>query len=43
MRGKVAEAFERRGHEIVVLDLGIFGEDERPIAHIKHSAIVRLN
>ncbi len=43
MRGKVAEAFERRGHEIVALDLGIFGEDERPIAHIRHSAIVRLN
>ena len=42
MRGKVLESSERRGHEIVVLDLGIFGEDGRPVAQIRHSAIVRL-
>ena len=42
MRGKVLECYERRGHEMVVLELGIFAEDSHPIAHIKHSAIVRL-
>ena len=42
MRGKVLESYERRGHEIVILDLGIFGEEGRPIAQIRHSAIVRL-
>ncbi len=42
MRGKVIESYERRGHEIVVLDLGIFGEEGRPIAQIRHSAIVKL-
>ena len=42
MRGKVLESYERRGHEIVVLELGLFGEKGRPVAQIRHSAIVRL-
>ena len=42
IRGKVLESYERRGHEIVILDLGIFADDLKPIARIKHSAIVRL-
>ncbi|MBI1765669.1 MAG: hypothetical protein HYR56_30060 [Acidobacteria bacterium] len=42
LRGRVQEAFEKRGHEIVVLDLGLFGEAERAIAHIQHSAIIKL-
>ena len=42
LRGQVAAAFEKRGHEIVTLDLGLFAEEPRPIAHIRHTAIVRL-
>ena len=42
MRGRVAESYERKGHEIVTADLAIFGEADRVIAHIKHSAIIRL-
>ncbi len=42
LRGRVREAFEKRGHEIVVLDLGLFGEEEHAIAHISHSAIIKL-
>jgi hypothetical protein len=42
LRGKVAESFERRGHEFVVLDLAMFGADERIIARVRHTAIVRL-
>ena len=42
LRGRVQAAFEKRGHEIVVLDLGLFGEADRAIAHIQHSAIIKL-
>ncbi len=42
LRGRVQQAFEKRGHEIVVLDLALFGADERALAHIKHSAIIKL-
>ena len=42
MRGRVIETSERRGHEIVTADLAIFGEADRAIATIKHSAIIRL-
>ncbi|MBP6823044.1 MAG: MaoC family dehydratase [Acidobacteria bacterium] len=42
MRGRVAETSERRGHEIVMANLAIFGEANRVIATIKHSAIIRL-
>ncbi len=42
MRGRVIETAERRGHEIVTADLAIFGETDRAIARIKHSAIIRL-
>ncbi len=42
MRGRIAETSERKGHEIVTADLAIFGEADRIIAHIKHSAIIRL-
>ncbi len=42
LRGKIADAFEKRGNEFVVCDLAIFGEEERAIQTIKHSAIVRL-
>lgn len=42
LRGRVAEAFERRGHEFVVLDLGMFADGARPVAQIRHTAIIRL-
>ena len=42
MRGQVIETAKRRGHEIVTADLAIFGETDRAIARIKHSAIIRL-
>lgn len=42
IRGRVVEASERRGREIVTADLVIFGEADRIIATIKHSAIIRL-
>lgn len=42
MRGRITETYERKGHEIVTADLAIFGEADRVIAHIKHSAIIRL-
>lgn len=42
MRGQVVDACEKRGHEIITADLAIFGEAERAIATIKHSAIIRL-
>ena len=41
LRGRVAESYLRRGHEYVVLDLALFGEGSRPIAWIKHSAVIR--
>jgi hypothetical protein len=42
LRGRVSEAYEKRGHEFVVLDLGLFAPDARAVAHIKHTAIIRL-
>ncbi|HEX4947656.1 MAG TPA: MaoC family dehydratase [Blastocatellia bacterium] len=42
LRGTVAASFEKRGHEIVALELGLFAEETRPIALIRHTAIVRL-
>lgn len=42
LRGYVAEAVEKRGHEIVVLELGLFTEESNPIARIRHTAIVKL-
>jgi acyl dehydratase len=42
LRGQVAASFEKRGHEIVTLELGLFAEEPRPIAHIRHTAIVQL-
>ncbi len=42
IRGRVVETSERRGHEIVTANLAIFGEADRVIATIQHSAIIRL-
>ncbi len=42
LRGWVADSYEKRGHEFVVLDLGMFANHLRPVAHIRHTAIIRL-
>ncbi len=42
LRGRVIDLYERRGHELIVVDLGLFGDNNRPIAKIKHTAIIRL-
>lgn len=42
LRGQVAAALTKRGHEIVTLELGLFAEEPRPIARLRHTAIVRL-
>ncbi len=42
LRGRVVDLYEKRGHELIVVDLGMFGERDRPIATIKHTAIIRL-
>jgi len=42
MRGRVADAYEKRGHQILTADLAIVGEADRIISQIKHTAIIRL-
>lgn len=42
LRGRIAESGLKRGHDFVVVDLAMFGKDERLIATIKHSALIRL-
>lgn len=41
LHGHVAHSYTKRGHDIVVLDLAMLGDKERPIAHLTHTAIVR--
>jgi len=41
LRGFVADAFEKRGHDMVALDLTAFGENDRILARILHTAIIR--
>src|SRR5262245_10901539 len=33
LRGRVIDLYERRGHELVVVDLGLFDETNRPVVH----------
>lgn len=42
VRGRVQQLYEKRGHEFIVADLALLGADERPFAHIEHTAIIRL-
>jgi hypothetical protein len=42
LRGRVIDLYEKRGNEYIVPDLGLFGEEGRPIAKIKHTAIIKL-
>jgi hypothetical protein len=41
LRGRVLDTFEKRGHVMTQADIGVFA-DERPIAHVVHTAIIRL-
>lgn len=41
LRGKIEDSYERRGHEFIVADLAAFGAEGRPIAQIRHTAIVK--
>jgi hypothetical protein len=42
VRGRVAELFERKGHEFVVLDLLYVVDGHRPVQQVRHTAIYRL-
>ncbi len=42
VRGSVVEASEKRGHEVITLDLSFSGSGSRPVAMVRHSAIIRL-
>jgi hypothetical protein len=42
LHGRVSELHERKGHEYLVAHLAAFGEHERPLVQIKHTAIIRL-
>jgi hypothetical protein len=42
IRGKAIETYDRRGHEILGAALAVFGEADRPIADISHTAIIKL-
>lgn len=41
LRSRVAECYERKGHEFVVLDLVLIGAGNRLIQHVTHTAIFR--
>lgn len=40
VQGRVAESFERKGHDIVVLDV-LISADGAPVATVQHTAIIR--
>lgn len=41
LRGKISHAYENRGHDIAVMNLALFGEKDRLITHLTHTAIIR--
>lgn len=41
VRGRIAERFERKGHEFVVLDVLILGNGDRVVQQVRHTAIYR--
>lgn len=41
VRARVRDSYERRGHDIVVLDVGFFGDGDRSLASVEHHAIIR--
>jgi MaoC like domain len=42
IRGRVIESYIKRGNEYIVVDLGVFGDEERPVVVIKHTALIKL-
>lgn len=42
VRGRIAECYERKGRELVVLDAIILANGDRPIQRVRHTAIYRL-
>ena len=42
LRGRVVDSGQKRGHEFVTVDLAMFGHENRPIAAIRHSALIQL-
>lgn len=41
LRARIAECYERKGHLFAVFDAACFGQRQRPVAHLRHTAIVR--
>jgi hypothetical protein len=41
LSGRIAESYVRRGHDMVTLDLAVLGKNDRALAHVLHTAIVR--
>lgn len=41
VRGRIAECFERKGHEFVVLDVLLMGNESRIVQQVRHTAIYR--
>jgi hypothetical protein len=41
VRGRIADCFERKGHEFVVLDLLLVANDDRVVQQVRHTAIYR--
>ena len=41
VRGRIADCFERKGHEFVVLDLLVVAEKARIVQQVRHTAIYR--
>ena len=42
LRGSVADTYEKRGHVMTECDLALFGEGDRPLLALHHTAIIRL-
>lgn len=41
VRGRVADCFERKGHEFIVLDLLLVADETRVVQQVRHTAIYR--
>lgn len=41
-RGRIAELSERKGHQVVDLDILMVADGIRPVMHVRHTAIYRL-
>ena len=41
VRGRIADCFERKGHEFIVLDLLLVADESRVVQQVRHTAIYR--